>query len=190
VHDEFVERLASATSELVIGNGFDPGVNQGPLINEAALANVQTHIADAVDGGATVLTGCERHELGGTFFQLTVIGGALPDMLIAAEETFGALAPVFKFDSEDDAITLANPANATESGLAAYIFSRTSARIWRVAEALEFGIVAVNTDRFSFAAAPFGGVRQSGLGREGSRHGLDEFLELKYVCLDGLDDHQ
>jgi succinate-semialdehyde dehydrogenase / glutarate-semialdehyde dehydrogenase len=184
VHDEFAERLAAATKDLVVGDGFEPGVAQGPLIHEAAVAKVQAHIADAVERGATVLAGGDRHELGGSFFQPTVIAGARPDMLLADEETFGPVAPVFEFATEEDAIELAN---ATEFGLAAYVFSRSSARIWRVTEALEFGIVAVNTGIFSFAAAPFGGVKQSGLGREGSRHGLDEFLELKYVCLDGLD---
>ncbi len=185
VYDEFVSALGAATSELVVGDGFQPGVAQGPLISDDAVAKVEAHIADALERGATVVTGGERHELGGTFFQPTVIARARPNMLIAEEETFGPVAPVFEFESEDDAIRLAN---ATESGLAAYVFSRSSARIWRVSEALEFGMVAVNTGLFSFAAAPFGGVKQSGLGREGSRHGLDEFLELKYVCLDGLED--
>jgi succinate-semialdehyde dehydrogenase/glutarate-semialdehyde dehydrogenase len=185
VYDEFVSALGAATRELMVGDGFQPGVAQGPLINDDAVAKVEAHIADALEQGATVVTGGDRHELGGTFFQPTVIAGARPDMLIADQETFGPVAPVFEFETEEEAIELAN---ATESGLAAYLFSRSSARIWRVSEALEFGMVAVNTGLFSFAAAPFGGVKQSGLGREGSRHGLDEFLELKYVCLDGLDD--
>jgi succinate-semialdehyde dehydrogenase/glutarate-semialdehyde dehydrogenase len=185
IHDAFVERFAAATEGLIVGNGFDPGVTQGPLIDAAGVAKVESHVADAVDKGATVATGGDRHELGGTFFQPTVIVGARHDMSLAEEETFGPLAPVFRFETEQEAIELAN---RTESGLAAYVFSHSAARIWRVSEALEFGVVAVNTGIFSYEGAPFGGMKQSGLGREGSRHGLDEFLELKYLCWDGLDD--
>jgi succinate-semialdehyde dehydrogenase / glutarate-semialdehyde dehydrogenase len=185
IHDAFVEQLTAATEALTVGNGFEPGVSQGPLINQAGLAKVEAHVADAIRRGATVATGGARHELGGTFFQPTVIVGAQDDMLLADEETFGPVAPVFRFETEREAIELAN---RTESGLAAYLFTRSAARIWRVGEAVEFGVVAINTGMFSYEGAPFGGVKQSGLGREGSRHALDEFLELKYLCVEGLED--
>jgi succinate-semialdehyde dehydrogenase/glutarate-semialdehyde dehydrogenase len=184
IHDEFVERLSDAVRALNVGNGFDGGVEQGPLIDHAAVAKVEEHIADAVERGASVAAGGGRHALGGTFFEPTVLTGATGEMRVANEETFGPLAPVFRFADEAEAIELAN---ATEFGLAAYLFTRDVGRVWRVGEALEFGIVGVNTGVFSYEGAPFGGVKQSGIGREGSHHGIDEFLELKYLCLDGID---
>ena len=184
IHDAFVERLSEAVRALNVGNGFDDGVEQGPLIDAAAVAKVEEHISDALAQGAAVAAGGARHELGGTFFEPTVITGATQEMRVAREETFGPLAPVFRFTDEAQAIDLAN---ATEFGLAAYLFTRDVGRVWRVGEALEFGIVGVNTGVFSYEGAPFGGVKQSGIGREGSRHGIDEFLEIKYLCLDGID---
>jgi succinate-semialdehyde dehydrogenase/glutarate-semialdehyde dehydrogenase len=183
IHDAFVERLAEATAALRVGNGFDPESEQGPLIDERAVEKVEAHIADALAGGAEVVTGGGRHELGGTFFEPTVLVGARAGMRIATEETFGPVAPVFRFDTEEEAVELAN---ATESGLAAYLFSRDLGRVWRVGEALEFGVVGVNTGIVSYEGAPFGGVKQSGIGREGSAHALHEFLELKYLCIDGI----
>jgi len=184
IHDEFVQRLSDAVRALNVGNGFDGGVEQGPLIDHAAVAKVEEHIADAVERGASVVAGGGRHALGGTFFEPTVLTGATGAMRVANEETFGPLAPVFRFEDEAEAIELAN---ATEFGLAAYLFTRDVGRVWRVGEALEFGIVGVNTGVFSYEGAPFGGVKQSGIGREGSHHGIDEFLEVKYLCLDGID---
>ena len=184
IHDTFVERFSAAVRALRVGHGREQGSEQGPLIDDAAVAKVEEHIADALDHGGAVVVGGGRHELGGTFFEPTVVTGATPEMKVAREETFGPLAPIFRFRSEAEAIELAN---ATEFGLAAYFFSRDAARIWRVSEALEFGIVSVNTGVFSYEGAPFGGVKESGIGREGSRHGIDEFLELKYVCLGGID---
>ena len=166
-----------------MGNGFEEGVDQGPLIDRKAVDKVEGHIADAVGRGAQVLCGGGPHALGGTFFEPTVLTGATADMRIAVEETFGPVAPVFRFSTEAEAIALAN---ATESGLAAYLYSRDLGRVWRVGEALEFGVVGVNTGVISYEGAPFGGVKQSGLGREGSRHGLDDYLEIKYFCFDGL----
>jgi succinate-semialdehyde dehydrogenase/glutarate-semialdehyde dehydrogenase len=183
IHDAFVERFTAATAALSVGNGFDDGVEQGPLIDDRALAKVRDHIADAVALGAQVATGGDAHELGGTFFQPTVLTGATTAMRIAVEETFGPVAPVFRFSTEEEAVAMAN---ATESGLAAYFYSRDLARVWRVGEALEFGVVGVNTGLISYEGAPFGGVKQSGLGREGSRHGLDDYLEISYLCIDGL----
>ena len=183
IHDAFVERFVQATRALRVGNGFEEGVDQGPLIDRKAVDKVEGHIADAVGRGAQVLCGGGPHALGGTFFEPTVLTGATADMRIAVEETFGPVAPVFRFSTEAEAIALAN---ATESGLAAYLYSRDLGRVWRVGEALEFGVVGVNTGVISYEGAPFGGVKQSGLGREGSRHGLDDYLEIKYFCLDGL----
>ncbi len=185
VHDAFVERLVRETRRLRVGNGFDAGVEQGPLIDTGAVEKVEAHITDAVARGGQVACGGRRHDLGGTFFEPTVVTGASADMRLAREETFGPLAPVFRFEAEAEAVALAND---TESGLAAYLFSRDVGRVWRVGEALEFGVVGVNTGAFSYEGAPFGGIKQSGSGREGSRHGLDDFLELKYMCLDGIDD--
>jgi succinate-semialdehyde dehydrogenase/glutarate-semialdehyde dehydrogenase len=183
IHDAFVERFVAAVEALKVGGGFEDGSEQGPLIDDKAVEKVRSHVDDAVAGGATVVCGGGLHELGGTFFQPTVLTGATPEMRIASEETFGPVAPVFRFAEEAEAVDLAN---ATESGLAAYFFSKDAARVARVGRALEFGVVGVNTGLISYEGAPFGGVKQSGLGREGSRHGLDDFLELKYLCVDGL----
>jgi succinate-semialdehyde dehydrogenase / glutarate-semialdehyde dehydrogenase len=167
-----------------VGNGLEPGVTQGPLIDAKAVEKIEQHIADARAKGGEVLVGGKRHALGGLFFEPTVIGNARADMLFAKEETFGPLAPIFAFDTEAEAITLAND---SEFGLASYFYSRDIGRVMRVAERLESGIVGVNTGLISTAEAPFGGVKQSGLGREGSKYGLDDFLEIKYVCLGGID---
>jgi succinate-semialdehyde dehydrogenase/glutarate-semialdehyde dehydrogenase len=169
---------------LKVGDGTEPGVTQGPLIDAKAVEKIEEHVADAVAKGGKVLAGGKRHALGGLFYEPTVIGGATADMLFAREETFGPLAPIFAFDTEAEVIAAAND---TEFGLAAYFYARDIGRIMRVAEALESGIVGVNTGLVSTAEAPFGGVKQSGLGREGSKYGLDDFLEVKYVCLAGLD---
>jgi succinate-semialdehyde dehydrogenase/glutarate-semialdehyde dehydrogenase len=185
IHDRFVERFADAVRALRVGNGFDEGVEQGPLIDEAAVRKVEEHVEDALAGGATVAAGGSRHELGGTFFEPTVIANATPAMRIAHEETFGPVAPVFRFTTEQEAIELAN---ATPYGLAAYFFARDNGRVWRVGEALEFGIVAVNTGVFSYEGAPFGGFKESGIGREGSHHGIDEFVEVKYFCIGAVDE--
>jgi len=183
VHDEFVEKLIAATNALSVGPGFEPGVEQGPLIDGNAVAKVESHIADAVSGGASVATGGALHDKGGTFFQPTVLTGVSPEMRIASEETFGPVAPVFRFETEEEALEMAN---ATEFGLAAYFYARDVGRIWRFGEALEFGVVGVNTGAISYEGAPFGGVKESGLGREGSQFGLDDFLEIKYLCLEGI----
>ncbi|UYG05192.1 NAD-dependent succinate-semialdehyde dehydrogenase [Halomonas sp. LR3S48] len=183
VYDAFVEKLAARVGELQVGNGLDEGVVQGPLINAAAVDKVQSHIADALAKGGKLVCGGELHALGGTFFQPTVIADVTDEMHVAREETFGPLAPVFCFDSDEQAIAMAN---ATEFGLAAYFYARDYRRIWHVMEGLEYGMVAVNEGILSTELAPFGGVKESGLGREGSHHGLDEFTELKYVCVGGL----
>lgn len=180
IYNSFMEAFAKAVDALRVGNGFESGVDQGPLIDDAAVAKVEDHISDALAQGATLVAGGHRHPLGGTFFEPTVIAEATTAMRIAHEETFGPVAPVFRFRTEAEAIELAN---ATEYGLAAYFFARDNARIWRVGEALEFGIIGINTGIFSYEGAPFGGLKESGLGREGSRHGIDEFLEIKYLCL-------
>jgi succinate-semialdehyde dehydrogenase / glutarate-semialdehyde dehydrogenase len=180
----FTQKLVAKVKALQVGPGVDAGVTQGPLIDANAVAKIEEHIADARAKGGEVLTGGKRHALGGLFFEPTVIGGAKPSMLLADEETFGPLAPVFAFDTEQEVL---EQANNTEFGLAAYFYSRDIGRVMRVAEQLESGMVGVNTGLISTAEAPFGGVKQSGLGREGSKYGLDEFLELKYVCLAGLD---
>jgi succinate-semialdehyde dehydrogenase / glutarate-semialdehyde dehydrogenase len=184
IYESFVAKLSAATEALRVGNGFDADVEQGPLIDDAAVAKVEAHIADAIEGGARALAGGRRHELGGTYFAPTVLADVTPAMLIAREETFGPVAPVFRFVTEAEAIELAN---ATPYGLAAYFFTRDAGRVWRVGEALEFGVVAANTGSFSHEGAPFGGVKESGIGREGSRHGIDEFLEVKYLCLGAID---
>jgi len=184
IHDAFVGRLEAAVRALRVGNGFDDGVDQGPLISEDALRKVEQHIADAVDRGARATVGGAPHERGGTFFEPTVLLGATAEMRIASEETFGPVAPVFRFETEEEAVALAN---STESGLAAYFFTRDLGRAWRVGEALEFGVVGLNTGLISYEGAPFGGVKQAGLGREGSRHGIDEYLDYKYLCVEGID---
>ncbi len=180
VHDEFVEKFAAATKVIKVGHGLEPGVTQGPLIDEQALAKVQRHIADALAKGARLVTGGKSSERGGTFFEPTILANATNSMLVATEETFGPVAPVISFESDDEVVKLANH---SQFGLASYFYSRDIGRIWRVAEALEFGIVGVNTGIFSNEVGPFGGVKQSGLGREGSSWGIDEYLEMKYVCV-------
>ncbi len=177
---EFTEKLARAVSELRVGEAIEEGVQQGPLINEAAVLKVKEHIDDAVAKGASIVVGGERHERGGNFFQPTVLAGVTTDMLVAYEETFGPLAPVFGFDTEEEAIQMAND---TEFGLASYIYTRDLARSWRVSEALEYGMVGVNEGLISTEVAPFGGIKQSGLGREGSHYGIDDYVEQKYMCL-------
>jgi succinate-semialdehyde dehydrogenase/glutarate-semialdehyde dehydrogenase len=184
IHDAFVERFSAAVATMRVGGGFDEGVELGPLIDGAAVEKVEEHVADALRHGATVATGGGRHALGGTYFEPTVLAGVTSEMRVAHEETFGPLAPIFRFSTEAEAIRMAN---ATEHGLAAYFFSCDNARIWRVGEALEYGIVAVNTGQFSYEGAPFGGVKQSGIGREGSHYGIDEYLELKYLAIGGIE---
>jgi succinate-semialdehyde dehydrogenase/glutarate-semialdehyde dehydrogenase len=183
VYDEFAERLAARVRALEVGPGARQGVTQGPLIDEAALRKVEEHVADALAKGARILAGGRRHALGGTFYEPTVIAGAMPDMKCAREETFGPVAPLFRFETEEQAIRLAND---TEFGLAAYFYSRDLARCFRVGEALEYGIVGVNSGIISNEVAPFGGIKQSGIGREGSHYGIEEYLELKYLCLGGI----
>jgi succinate-semialdehyde dehydrogenase / glutarate-semialdehyde dehydrogenase len=180
IYDAFAARLADKVRTLKVGAGIEAGVTQGPLIDTAALAKVEALVADAVAKGARVLTGGQRHERGGTFYQPTVLADVTSDMRCAREEIFGPVAPLFRFKTEADAIALAN---ATEYGLAGYFFARDIGRVWRVAEALEYGIVGVNTGLISNEVAPFGGVKQSGIGREGSRYGIEDYLEIKYVCL-------
>jgi succinate-semialdehyde dehydrogenase/glutarate-semialdehyde dehydrogenase len=181
VHETFVARLADASARLVIGDGADPGVEQGPLINMAGLEKVEALITDAKAKGARVLCGGRRHALGGTFFEPTVLADVTSAMQIAREEVFGPVAPVFRFDSEAEAIALAND---TEYGLAAYLYTRDIGRSWRVTEALDFGMVGLNTGRISNEVAPFGGIKQSGFGREGSKHGIEDYLDIKYLCVD------
>ena len=184
VHDAFAAKMAAAVAALRVGNGLDPGVEQGPLIDLRAVEKVEEHIADAVGGGATVVVGGGRHALGGSFFEPTLLTGVTPAMAVAREETFGPVAPLFRFSTEDEAVRMAND---TEFGLAAYFYSRDIGRIWRVAERLEYGIVGINEGIISNEAAPFGGVKESGIGREGSKYGMDDFLEIKYLCLGGID---
>ncbi|MBX7185808.1 MAG: NAD-dependent succinate-semialdehyde dehydrogenase [Vicinamibacteria bacterium] len=179
VHDAFVEKLAARVKTMVVGDGLDASVEQGPLIDENALRKVEEHVADAVEKGATVVVGGKRHALGRTFFEPTVLSGATPSMRLAREETFGPVAPIFRFQTEAEALKMAND---TEFGLAAYFYARDVGRVQRVSEGLEYGIVGVNTGIISTEVAPFGGVKESGLGREGSRHGMEAFLEMKYVC--------
>jgi succinate-semialdehyde dehydrogenase / glutarate-semialdehyde dehydrogenase len=178
VYDEFVEKFAAKVATAKVGNGFEDGVNQGPLIEEAALLKVQRHVDDAVAKGARVVTGGKR--LPGQFFEPTVVADATADMLCAKEETFGPFAPVFKFETEQEAV---DAANNTEFGLASYFYSRDVGRIFRVAEALEYGMVGINVGILATEHVPFGGMKQSGLGREGSHHGIDDYVEIKYLCL-------
>jgi succinate-semialdehyde dehydrogenase/glutarate-semialdehyde dehydrogenase len=180
IYEEFARKLAAEVSALKVGAGTEEGVNQGPLIDAQALEKVEAHVADAVKNGARVLTGGKRHAKGGTFFEPTVLADVTPAMRCAREETFGPVAPLFRFRDEAEAIALAN---ATEYGLAGYFYARDLGRVWRVAEALEYGMVGVNVGLIANEVAPFGGVKQSGSGREGSKYGLEEFLEIKYVCL-------
>jgi succinate-semialdehyde dehydrogenase / glutarate-semialdehyde dehydrogenase len=183
VYDAFAEKLVAAVKQLKVGNGFDPGVSQGPLIDEAAVEKVEDHVSDAVSKGARILLGGKRHSLGGTFFEPTVLANVTSTMKVAREETFGPVAPLFRFYKDEEAAQLSND---TEFGLASYFFSRDVGRIWRTAEALEYGMVGINTGMISTEVVPFGGVKQSGLGREGSHYGIDEFLEVKYLCFGGV----
>ncbi|MGB8867661.1 MAG: NAD-dependent succinate-semialdehyde dehydrogenase [Rhodomicrobium sp.] len=185
IYDVFAAKLAEAVSKMKVGPGNEEGVVQGPLINEAGLAKVEAHVADALAKGAQALTGGKRHALGHTFFEPTVLINANAGMRVAAEETFGPVAPLFRFKEEEEAVSFAN---STPYGLAAYFYSRDVGRVWRVTEKLEFGIVGVNEGIVATELAPFGGVKESGLGREGSRHGVEEFLEMKYMYLGGLSD--
>jgi succinate-semialdehyde dehydrogenase / glutarate-semialdehyde dehydrogenase len=185
VHDAFVEKLAAKVAELKVGNGFEPGVLQGPLIDAEALSKVEALMQDALTKGARVIVGGTRAAVGqGSFYQPTVLSGVDASMRLAREEIFGPVAPVFKFHTEQEAIQMAND---TEFGLASYFYSRDVGRIFRVSEGLEYGMVGVNTGLISTCEVPFGGVKQSGLGREGARHGLEDYLEMKYLCLGGLD---
>ncbi len=183
VSEEFARKLAVAVAKLRVGDGLLGATDQGPLIDQKALAKVEEHIADAVKKGARVVAGGKRHALGGTFFEPTVISGVTRDMMVAREETFGPLAPLFIFGSEQEAIEMAND---TEFGLASYFFTRDLARSWRVGEKLEYGIVGINTGIISTEVAPFGGIKESGSGREGSRYGLHDYTELKYLCVGGV----
>ncbi len=183
VYDAFAEKLAAAVAKLQVGNGMEPGVTQGPLINAAAVAKVEEHIADAVAHGAKVVTGGKRHARGGNFFEPTILNHVPPTALIFREETFGPVAPLIRFETEADGVRLAND---SEFGLAAYFYARDVGRIFRVAEAIEAGIIGINEGIISTAEAPFGGVKQSGLGREGSKYGIDDYLEVKYLALGGL----
>ncbi|OGT36608.1 MAG: succinate-semialdehyde dehydrogenase (NADP(+)) [Gammaproteobacteria bacterium RIFCSPHIGHO2_12_FULL_38_14] len=180
IYATFTKKLVHAVQQLKVGNGLEEGIQQGPLINEAALKKVKTHIQDAKEKGAQIVTGGKPHALGGLFFEPTVLTEAKTTMLLAKEETFGPVAPLFRFHTDEEAIMLAND---TIYGLASYFYSNNMARIWRVAEALEYGMVGVNTGILSTAVAPFGGVKQSGIGREGSKYGMEPYLEVKYVCM-------
>ena len=184
VYDAFAEKMADAVGKLKVGNGLEDGVQQGPLIDMRAVEKVEFHIADATQKGAQVVAGGSRHALGGTFFEPTLLTQMTPEMAVANEETFGPVAPLFRFHDEEEAIRMAND---TEFGLAAYFYSRDIGCIWRVSEALEYGIVGVNEGIISNEVAPFGGMKESGIGREGSRYGMDEFLEIKYLCMGGID---
>ncbi len=180
VYDAFAEKLAAKVANMKIGDGFTEGVSAGPLISEDAVEKVEEHIRDATSKGAKIVMGGARHELGGTFFQPTVLTGVTRDMMVAQDETFGPVAPLFRFSDEADVI---EQANDTIYGLASYFYARDLGRVWRVAEALEYGMVGINTGLISTELAPFGGVKQSGLGREGSKHGVEDFLEMKYLCM-------
>ena len=183
IYDAFVDKLSTAVAALKVGPGTEDGVQQGPLIDLAAVEKVEEHIADALDKGGRLVTGGKRHVLGGSFFEPTVVADATSDMLAAREETFGPLAPVFKFDTDEEAIRLAN---ATEFGLAAYFYGRDINRVWRAAEGIESGMIGINTGLISTEVAPFGGVKESGLGREGSKYGIEDYLETKYLCFGGF----
>ena len=184
VYDEFSEKLAAAASKLVVGDGLKGETQQGPLIDESALEKVEDHISDALAKGARVVTGGKRHALGGTFFEPTVLADVDTQMKVAREETFGPVAPLFRFSTEDEALRLAND---TEFGLCSYFYSRDIGRIWRVAEGLESGIVGINEGIISTEVAPFGGMKESGVGREGAHYGIEEYLEVKYLCMGGVD---
>jgi len=183
IYDAFVEKLAKAVSTLKVGNGAEDGTIIGPLIDDKALVKVEEHVNDAIRKGGKLVIGGKRHALGKSFFEPTVVSGATKDMLAFKEETFGPFAPVFKFSTEAEAIEMAND---TEFGLAAYFYGQNIGRIWRVAEALEYGMVGINEGLISTEVAPFGGVKESGLGREGSKHGIEDYLEIKYLCMGGI----
>ena len=183
VYDVFAAKLATAVAAMKVGDGLKGDVQQGPLIDEASVQKVEEHIADAVGKGASIVLGGKRHALGGTFFQPTILCNVTPQMLVAREETFGPLAPIFRFETEAEAIQMAND---TEFGLASYLYTRDIGRVWRVSEALEYGMVGINTGLVSTEVAPFGGVKESGIGREGSRYGIEEFVEVKYLCMGGI----
>jgi succinate-semialdehyde dehydrogenase/glutarate-semialdehyde dehydrogenase len=180
VYEAFSRKLAAAVSKLKVGSGMESGVEQGPLIDQAALAKVEQLMSDAVSQGARALVGGRRHSLGGTYYEPTILVDVKPTMRLAREEIFGPVAPLFRFAQESDAICMAND---TEFGLAAYFYTRDVGRVWRVSSALECGIIGINTGLISTAVAPFGGMKQSGVGREGSRYGIDEYLEMKYLCM-------
>ena len=183
IYEEFSKKLAEATRAMKVGNGFDDGVTTGPLIDQQALEKVEEHIEDAVSKGASILSGGTRSNLGGTFYNPTVLTNVTSSMKVAKEETFGPIAPLFKFDTVENVIEAAND---TEFGLAAYFYAKDLSKVWKVAEALEYGIVGINTGLISTEVAPFGGIKQSGLGREGSKYGIDDFLEIKYLCMSGI----
>jgi len=183
VYDAFAEKLVAAVKKLKVGNGLDAGVSQGPLIDAAAVKKVEEHIADALGKGARLLMGGHRHALGQSFFEPTVLADVTSDMQVAKEETFGPMAPLFRFKTEEEALAMAND---TEFGLASYFYARDIGRVWRVAEGLESGMVGINTGLISNEVAPFGGVKQSGLGREGSKYGIDDYLVIKYLCMGGI----
>ena len=180
VYDAFAEKLAAAVGKMKIGDGFGEGVTTGPLITPDAVAKVEEHIADAVGKGAKIIAGGKRHALGGTFFEPTILTGVTKAMAVSSDETFGPVAPLFRFEDEADVIAQAND---TIFGLASYFYANDLSRVWRVAEALEYGMVGVNTGLISTEVAPFGGVKQSGQGREGSSHGIEDYLEMKYICM-------
>jgi succinate-semialdehyde dehydrogenase/glutarate-semialdehyde dehydrogenase len=184
VYDAFVSKLAEAVKTLKVADGMTEGAQQGPLIDMSAVEKVEDHIRDALSKGARVVVGGERHPLGGTFFQPTILADVTTEMKVARDETFGPVAPLFRFDTEEQAIRMAND---TEYGLAAYFYSRDVGRVWRVAEALEYGIVGINEGIISTEVAPFGGMKESGIGREGSKYGIEEYMEIKYLCMGGVD---
>ncbi len=184
VYDAFLDKLATAVAAMQVGSGVDDGVVIGPLIDQNAVAKTEEHIADALAKGARVVVGGGRHELGGNFFQPTIVADVTPEMAVAKEETFGPMAPIFRFRDEAEAIAMAND---TEFGLAAYFYARDIGRIWRVSEGVEYGIVGINTGIISTEVAPFGGMKESGLGREGSKYGIDDYVEIKYLCIGGVD---
>jgi succinate-semialdehyde dehydrogenase/glutarate-semialdehyde dehydrogenase len=183
IYDAFAEKLAAASNALKVGNGLEQGVQQGPLIDEKAVAKVEEHIADATGKGGKVIAGGHRHRLGGTFFEPTVIRDATQEMLVAREETFGPLSPLFRFESEEEGVRMAND---TEFGLASYFYAKDLGRAFRVSSALQYGLVGVNEGLITTEVAPFGGVKESGMGREGSRYGVEDYLDVKYVCVGGL----
>jgi len=183
VYDAFLKKFTAAVGQLKVGDGLEEGVSQGPLIDDQAVLHMEAQIADAQGKGGRIVTGGRRHALGGNFFEPTVIADANTEMIVSTEETFGPVAPVYRFQTEQEAVALAN---ATEFGLAGYVYTRDLGRAWRVSEALEYGLVGVNESLMSTCEAPFGGVKESGFGREGSHYGLDDYTTLKYICMAGL----